>query len=196
MATLHKTKPSAFGYKRAAYSVFSLDRPVTELVASGTLRKVHGIGPSSERIITEWIEKGESATVEDALVKAAAPVQADIQKRRAVRDAFLSWSSVLGINQARMAPPVASMARYRGDFQSIGWPAARSMRAASSRSTATRTLPANWSTWTTAWPTRASRRFPRTGSSTAGMMSASTTGDLRSEDARGERVPDFPFDEF
>ncbi len=117
MATLQKTKPSAFGYKRAAYSVFSLDRPVTELVASGTLRKVHGIGPSSERIITEWIEKGASAAVEDALAKSATSVQADIQKRRAARDAFLSWSSVLGINQARMAPPVASMSSYRGDFQ-------------------------------------------------------------------------------
>lgn len=58
MSALQTTKPSGLGYKRAAYVVFSLDRPVAEIAAAGTLRDIRGIGPSSERIIEEWV-RGE-----------------------------------------------------------------------------------------------------------------------------------------
>ena len=117
MSALQKTKPSGLGYKRAAYAVFSLERTVSELVASGTLQSVRGVGPSSERIIHEWVTEGRASRVEAAMAQASAPVQADIAKRRGVRDGFLSWSGVLGALRADVAPGIVAPGDYLGDFQ-------------------------------------------------------------------------------
>src|SRR5574338_449271 len=117
MSALQKTKPSGLGYKRAAYAVFSLERTVSELVASGTLQSVRGVGPSSERIIREWVTDGTASRVEAAMAQASAPVQADIAKRRAVRDGFLSWSGVLGALRADVPSGIVAPGDYLGDFQ-------------------------------------------------------------------------------
>src|SRR5574338_41266 len=129
MSALQKTKPSGLGYKRAAYAVFSLERSVDELVASGTLQSVRGIGPSSERIIREWVTDGTASRVEAAMAQASAPVQADIAKRRAVRDgsfvrvARCGWYEHGGGHQAARADRPAErtvrgrvhhLQRYRG----------------------------------------------------------------------------------
>ena len=117
MAALQKTKPSGFGYKRAAYAIFSLSRPVSEVAATGSVRAIRGIGPSSERIIHEWIESGASATVDAALRQAPPSKQADIAVRRGVRDGFLSWASVLAANHASVDSQIVSASHYRGDLQ-------------------------------------------------------------------------------
>jgi histidinol phosphatase-like PHP family hydrolase len=117
MSALQQTKPSGLGYKRAAYAVFSLDRPVVEYAAASTLRDIRGIGPSSERIILEWVAQGTSSRVDAALRQAPASKQADILKRRAVRDGFLSWSGVLSALRSRLPARVVSLDQYRGDLQ-------------------------------------------------------------------------------
>jgi histidinol phosphatase-like PHP family hydrolase len=117
MSALQKTKPSGLGYKRAAYAVFSLERPVSESVAAGTLRKIRGIGPSSERIIQEWIGAGTASRLLEALEGAPVAVRAEVEKRRAVREGFLSWSGVLAALRAKRSADVVAPSRYRGDLQ-------------------------------------------------------------------------------
>lgn len=117
MAALRKTKPSGLGYKRAAYAVFSLERPVTDYISEGTLRQVRGIGPSSERIIRECVDAGTSERVNLALQEAPASIQADVGKRRQVRGGFLSWAGVLAAMRGRVPAGVVTSADYRGDLQ-------------------------------------------------------------------------------
>lgn len=117
MSALQKTKPSGLGYKRAAYAVFSLQLPVSDFVASGTLREIRGIGPSSERIVHEWVTNGTSTRVDAALGQASASTQADIARRRAVRDGFLSWSGVLAALGAELPVGIVTADDYLGDLQ-------------------------------------------------------------------------------
>ena len=117
MAALQPSKQSGFGYKRAAYAIFSLDRPIAGEAKRGALREIRGIGPASERIILEYLGSGRSATVDAAVSAAASSKQQDLAKRRAVRDGFLSWSSVLAALRAALPPAIVSPASYRGDFQ-------------------------------------------------------------------------------
>jgi histidinol phosphatase-like PHP family hydrolase len=117
MAALQPSKPSGLGYKRAAYAVFSLEHPVTTYLEAGTLREVRGIGPASERIVTEVVTTGQSSTVETALRQASAAKQSDIASRRAVRDGFLSWSGVLAAMRQKLPDKVTAVNTYRGDLQ-------------------------------------------------------------------------------
>jgi putative hydrolase len=117
MAALRKTKPSGMGYKRAAYAVFSLERPVSEYVAAGTLREIRGIGPASERIIQECVEHGTSSRVDAALSEATPATQMDIAKRRQVRNGFLSRAGVLAAMRATLPGEVVAPEDYRGDLQ-------------------------------------------------------------------------------
>ena len=117
LSALQKTKPSGLGYKRAAYAVFSLERPVSEYVESGTLRDIRGIGPSSERIIQEWVVERTATRVDAAIAQATPSTQADIERRRAVREGFLSWAGVLSALARPSSPNSVSPDDYLGDFQ-------------------------------------------------------------------------------
>jgi histidinol phosphatase-like PHP family hydrolase len=97
--------------------VFSLDRPVTELLGAGTLREVRGIGPASERIIEEVARTGASSRVEAALAAASSSKQVDISRRRMVRSGFLSWSGVRAALESTMSTDIVSMDGYGGDLQ-------------------------------------------------------------------------------
>ena len=115
MASLQPTERSRFGYKRAGKAIAALRRPVAELVANGTLRDVPFVGPSSERIITELVTTGESATVQAAVAKAGK--SADIAAKRALRDGYLSHAILAEALEVEAEPGVVSKADYRGDFQ-------------------------------------------------------------------------------
>jgi putative hydrolase len=115
IAYAQPSQPQMFGYKRAAAAILSLDTPLTDLrQADGSLPKIAGIGPASTRVILEVMETGASPTVEAAIDRSGR--RADIERRRALRQHFLSRAEVLRI--LRM-PDDGGPRRddYRGDLQ-------------------------------------------------------------------------------
>jgi putative hydrolase len=115
VAYVQPSQPQMFGYKRAAAAILSLDTPLTDLMqADGSLPRISGIGPASTRIIREVIETGASPTVEEAIDRSDR--RADIERRRALRQHFLSRAEVLRI--LRLSDDVSPRREdYRGDLQ-------------------------------------------------------------------------------
>jgi putative hydrolase len=96
LAYVQPSQPQMFGYKRAAAAILSLDTPLTDLVqADGSLPRIAGIGPASTRVIREVIDTGASPTVEAAIDRSDR--RADIERRRSLRQHFLSRAEVLRI---------------------------------------------------------------------------------------------------
>jgi putative hydrolase len=114
-AAIQKSKQSMWGYKRAAAAVLALDRPIESLLEpDGTLRKIPNIGPSSTRIILEVLQTGTSPTIERAI--AESDKAGDVERRRGLRDHFLSRAQVL----AALSDPTLTGPRvddYHGDLQ-------------------------------------------------------------------------------
>ena len=115
MAALQGTERSRFGYKRAAKAIAGLSVPVADLVAAGTLREVPFVGPSSERIITEFVTGGSSPTLEAAIAKTGKPSLID--EKRALRDGYLSHAVMAEALATPAEEGVVTLADYRGDFQ-------------------------------------------------------------------------------
>jgi histidinol phosphatase-like PHP family hydrolase len=115
LAATQKSKPSEWGYKRAAAAVLDLPRPIESYVrADGTLEKIPNIGPKSSRIILEVLQHGASPTVERAIEKT--DTRDDIRRRRGLRHNFLSRAQVLAaLENDDLAGP--TLADYRGDLQ-------------------------------------------------------------------------------
>ena len=115
LAFAQPTQPKMFGYKRAAAAIFALETPLTELVADdGTLPRIAGIGPGSTRVIREVLETGASPTVDAAV--AASQRRTEIERRRGLRQHFLSRAEVLRI----LRDPVfggPDREAYQGDLQ-------------------------------------------------------------------------------
>jgi histidinol phosphatase-like PHP family hydrolase len=115
LAWLQTSKPQQFGYKRAAAAIQSLDRPIDMLRrADGTLEKIPFVGPSSQRIILEVLEQGDSPTVHRLV--AESPKRADVERRRALRGGFLSRAAVLtALANPNLRGP--ALTDYQGDLQ-------------------------------------------------------------------------------
>jgi len=115
LAFAQTNQQKTFGYKRAAAVILSLDTPLTDLIErNGRLPKIHGIGPASERVIREVLDSGESPTVERAIESSER--RADIERRRTLRQRFLSRAEVVRI----LRDPTFDGPRvdeYRGDLQ-------------------------------------------------------------------------------
>ncbi len=101
-------------YTRAAYAVLGSEQPLSERLHEGTLEKIRYVGPSSERVIREVLESGTSATVAAAVSESAR--RADVERRRALRDGFLSQAVAEWLLAAPLDDAV-DLADYRGDFQ-------------------------------------------------------------------------------
>ena len=114
-AAIQKSKQSMWGYKRAASAILALEQPIeTLLKPDGTLQKIANIGPSSTRIILEVLRTGTSPTIEKAIAESdTAP---DVERRRGLRNHFLSRAQVLGAlrNPKLTGPRVED---YHGDLQ-------------------------------------------------------------------------------
>src|SRR4029079_15635178 len=78
------------------------------------LPKIAGIGPGSTRVIEEVLETGGSPTVER--VVDASGQRPDIERRRALRQHFLSRARVIAV-LADSTLPGPTRRDYRGDFQ-------------------------------------------------------------------------------
>src|SRR5262245_17176985 len=114
-ASLQTSRQRQWGYKGAATAIARLDQPLSTLVQrDGSLPKIADVGPSSTRIILEVLTTGTSPTVDEAV--RASGRAGDIEKRRALREGFLSRAEVTRI--LRTAPPRAvQLSDYRGDLQ-------------------------------------------------------------------------------
>lgn len=115
MAALQPTERSRFGYKRAGQAIVYLPLAVTDLVKAGALGEIPFIGPSSTRIVTELVEKGQSPTVETAVAKAGK--SAIVAKVRQLRDGYLSHYVMAQVLAADLESSVVGKGDYRGDFQ-------------------------------------------------------------------------------
>src|SRR6185503_14694239 len=114
-AAIQKSRPSMWGYKRAARTIMTLEEPIESyLQPDGTLRKIPNIGPASSRVILEILQTGISATVERAIEESGQT--ADIERRRDLRGHFLSRAQVLAAlkNRKLVGPTIDD---YRGDLQ-------------------------------------------------------------------------------
>ena len=115
LAFVQSSQQKMFGYKRAAAAILALDLPLTDLVgADGALPRISGIGPGSARVIREILETGRSPTVEHAIDGSGR--RADIEKRRQLRQHFLSRAEVRRVlsDPAFQGP---TLQQYRGDLQ-------------------------------------------------------------------------------
>ena len=101
-------------YTRAAYAVLASELPLSERVRDGALEKIRYVGPSSERIVHEVLQTGASATVAAAVRESAR--RADVERRRTLRDGFLSQAVAEWLLAAPLDGAV-DLADYRGDFQ-------------------------------------------------------------------------------
>jgi histidinol phosphatase-like PHP family hydrolase len=115
LAAAQTTRPSRWGYRRAAEAVLALEEPLEALVQpDGTLRKIPNVGPSSTRVVLEVLRTGRSAIVEAAMEARARSGDAD----RAVSNdpTFLSHVQVLDA-LSHPIPRAVRPAEYRGDLQ-------------------------------------------------------------------------------
>ncbi len=115
LAFAQSSPQKTFGYKRAAAAILGLDTLLTDLVGpGGELPRIPGIGPASTRVISEVLASGESPTVEQAVAGSAR--RADIERRRRLRDNFLSRAEANRIIAgASYREPTRH--QYGGDFQ-------------------------------------------------------------------------------
>ena len=103
-------------FARAARAVLRLDRPLPELRdAAGALPKIAAIGDSSLRVILDVLDTGRSDAVERAVVERGR--SAEVARRRALRDRFLSRAAVRRVLAAPAPPGVVGLDDYRADLQ-------------------------------------------------------------------------------
>ena len=106
--------PRALAYKRAAHAVLGLAEPLPALRNGPRLAKIPYVGPSSERVLLEYLDTGESPTVARAISDSG---QADtVAARRALRGDFISQATA-EIVLAAATHGLVTLTDYRGDFQ-------------------------------------------------------------------------------
>lgn len=116
LAILQPSERSAFGYKRAARALAAgIDRSVVDLIDEGTLRDIPFVGVSTERIVSELVRTGASATVDAAV--SASPKKGEVEKRRRFRRAYISRHALRLALDAPLPASVVSTRSYLGDLQ-------------------------------------------------------------------------------
>lgn len=115
LAAVQKSKPSQWGYKRAAATILRLEEPIERyLQADGTLRKIPNIGPASSRVILEALHTGGSPIVEQEIAESGKAT--DVERRRGLRGHFLSRAQVAAaLKNRRLRGP--QIEGYHGDLQ-------------------------------------------------------------------------------
>ena len=115
LAAVQKSQQSMWGYKRAAAAILALEEPLESLLQpDGTLRKIPNVGPSSLRVVMEVLQTGASPTGERAIAESGK--RSDIDRRRDLREHFLSRSQVLAaLKNRKLRGP--TLADYHGDLQ-------------------------------------------------------------------------------
>src|SRR5260221_9355893 len=116
LAILQSSEQRSFGYKRAATAFGAeTDRSIVDLVEEGTLRDVPYVGASSERIASELVKTGTSASVQSAVT--GSTKRSEVEKRRKFRRAFLSRHAMRQALEAALPASIVSTRTYLGDLQ-------------------------------------------------------------------------------
>jgi histidinol phosphatase-like PHP family hydrolase len=115
LAAVQESQQSKWGYRRAAQAIINLEEPLeTLLQPDRTLRKIPNVGPSSLRVIHEFLTTGRSETVEAAV--AASGKAREVARSRELRENFLSSAQVAEV--LRFEPRRGlRVTDYRGDLQ-------------------------------------------------------------------------------
>ena len=115
LAAVQKSQHSTWGYKRAAQAILDLDEPLESLLEpGGTLRKIPHVGPSSLRVIHEFLSSGRSGTVEGAIAESGKA--SEVERSRELRGNFLSSAQVAEVLRFEANRGVGAR-HYRGDLQ-------------------------------------------------------------------------------
>jgi histidinol phosphatase-like PHP family hydrolase len=116
LAILQSSERSSFGYKRAAKTLAAgVDRSIVDLLEEGTLRDVPYVGASSERVVSELVKTGTSASVQSAVT--GSTKRLEVEKRRRFRRAFLSRHAMRLALDAPLPASIVSTRTYLGDLQ-------------------------------------------------------------------------------
>lgn len=116
LALLQGSERSRFGYKRASNVIGRLlERPIADLVAEGSLLEVPYLGKATERVVTELVRAGASASVERAVIESGR--RAEVERYRQYRRAYLSRYAMHLAMDAVLDDTVVSRADYHGDLQ-------------------------------------------------------------------------------
>ncbi len=116
LAILQSSEQRSFGYKRAAKAFAAgIDRSIVDLVEEGTLRDVPYVGASSERVASELVKTGTSASVQSAVT--GSTKRSEVEKRRKFRRAFLSRHAMRQALEAALPASIVSTRTYLGDLQ-------------------------------------------------------------------------------
>lgn len=115
LAAVQTSPQSKWGYRRAAAAIAALDEPLDTLrQPDGTLPKIAHVGPSSLRVVLEFLDSGHSPTVETAV--GASQRAGEVARARELRSHFLSGAQVAEV--LRFQPTRGlTPADYRGDLQ-------------------------------------------------------------------------------
>ena len=115
LAAVQTSPQSKWGYRRAAQAILALDEPLESLVQpDGTLRKIANVGPSSLKVIHEFLATGGSGIVERAVGES--DKAGEVARSRELRGNFLSSAQVAEV--LRFEPHRGVGAHdYRGDLQ-------------------------------------------------------------------------------
>jgi histidinol phosphatase-like PHP family hydrolase len=113
LSEVYRPSPKFWGYKNAARSIRRHPEFLSDLTEKDIL-KIAGVGPASLRIVREFLDTGESATVE-RLVGESGKAR-EIEGRRALRRHFLSAAMVRKV-LSEPRPGAVTREEYLGDFQ-------------------------------------------------------------------------------
>ena len=115
LAAVQTSPQSKWGYRRAAAAILDLEEPLESLLQSdGTLRKIPNVGPSSLRVIHEFLRTGRSELVERAV--AGSNKAREITRSREWRANFLSSAQVAEVLRFQKSRGLRTR-DYRGDLQ-------------------------------------------------------------------------------
>ena len=115
LAAVQTSQQSKWGYRRAAQAILDLEEPLESLLQpDGTLRKIPHVGPSSLRVIHEFLAKGRSDTVEQAV--GASAKAGEVARSRELRGNFLSSAQVAQVLRFEEGRGVGAR-DYHGDLQ-------------------------------------------------------------------------------
>jgi histidinol phosphatase-like PHP family hydrolase len=115
LADVQTSQQSKWGYKRAAAALLDLDQPLESLLQpDGTLRKIPHVGPSSLRVIHEFLETGRSETVERAV--AGSTRAGEVVRSREWQGHFLSSAQVVEVLRFQKHRGLGRR-DYKGDLQ-------------------------------------------------------------------------------
>ena len=114
LALVHPTRHGRIAYKRASRAILQLGEPIDAFVRAHSAREIRNIGPATERVILEQLDRGWSETAERAIDRSGK--REAVLEARAQRTRFLSRAGVLRVLRSRK-PGVVRLSDYRGDLQ-------------------------------------------------------------------------------